>query len=195
MSGARQPRGSARARLLRAADELFYVHGIASTGVDAVIQQAGVATASLYKNFAGKDDLIAAYLRARDERWREHWESCIAEHNDPQQRVLALFAAMRQWDDGPGPNRGCAHVAATLQLPVGHPGRQVAHEHKQHILARLGQLVGEAHVPDPHEVTRDLMMVYEGMFSLLALDLDPDPITRAYYLAQLRLSAQTQRPA
>ena len=195
MAGAWQPRGSARARLLRAADELFSGHGIASTGVDAVIERAGVSTASLYKNFAGKDDLVAAYLRARDERWREHWESCIAEQDDPQERVLTLFTAMRQWDAGPGPNRGCAHVAATLQLPVGHPGRQVAREHKQHVLARLGQLVGDANVPVPHEVARDLMMIYEGMFSFRALDLDPDPITRAHHLAQLRLSAQAQRPA
>ena len=155
--------------------------------MDAVIHQAGVSTASLYKNFAGKDGLIASYLRARDSRWREHWESCIAEHDDPQQRVLALFTAMRRWDAGPGPNRGCAHVAATLQLPEGHPGRRVAHEHKQYVLARLGQLVGEADVADPDDVTRDLMLVYEGMFSLLALDLDPDPITRAQHLAQVRL--------
>jgi hypothetical protein len=109
--------------------------------------------------------------------------------------VLALFTAMQQWDGGRGPNRGCAHVAANLQLPEGHPGRQVAREHKQHILDRLGQLVAEADVPDPSDVTGDLMMIYEGMFSLLALDLDLDPITRAYDLAQLRLSAQARRPS
>jgi AcrR family transcriptional regulator len=192
VSDARQPRGSARTRLLDAADELFYAHGIASTSVDAVIQQAGVATASLYKNFAGKDDLVTTYLKARDARWRKHWETCIAEHNDPRKRVLTLFTAMRQWNAGPGPHRGCAHVAASLQLHAGHPGRHVAREHKQHILDRLSKLVAEADVPDPGEVTRDLMVIYEGMLSLLALDIDPDPITRACDLAQRRLSAPAQ---
>jgi AcrR family transcriptional regulator len=191
MSGARQARGSARARLLNAADQLFYAHGIASTGVDAVIARAGVATASLYKNFAGKDDLVAAYLSARDQRWREHWESCIAELANPDERVLALFTAMRSWDAGPGPNRGCAHVAASLQLPQDHPGRVVAREHKRHVLERLGQLVAEASIPNSQEVTGDLMMIYEGMLSLLALDLDPDAIARAHGLARLRIGAQS----
>jgi len=191
MAGGRQPRSSARSRLLDAADELFYAHGITSTGVDAVIERAGVATASLYKNFAGKDDLVAAYLTARDERWREHWESCIAEHAGPHERVLALFTAMQTWDAGPGPNRGCAHVAASLQLAEGHPGRAVARQHKQHIIERLGQLVAEADIPGAHEVARDLMVIYEGMFSLLALDLDSDATTRAHDLARLRLSARS----
>ncbi len=37
-----------RQRLLTAAEDMFYAHGIASVGVDAVVARAGVATASLY---------------------------------------------------------------------------------------------------------------------------------------------------
>ena len=190
MQAARQGQRSARARLLAAAEELFYAHGIASTGVDAVINRAGVATASLYKNFSGKDELIAAYLQARDERWREHWESCIAEEADPEQRVLALFTAMHRWDAGPGLNRGCAHVAASLQLPADHPGRTAARAHKQHLRDRLEQLAADAGIPDPNDFTADLLVIYEGMHGLLAIGLDPDAITRAHKLAQRRLSAE-----
>ena len=189
MASVRQDQRSARARLLAAADELFYARGIASTGVDAVIERAGVATASLYKNFSGKDDLVAAYLQVRDERWRELWETCIVEQTDPEQRVLALFTAMQRWNPGPGPNRGCAHVAASLQLPEDHPGRAIVREHKEHLRDRLAQLVAQTGIPDPQEVTRDLLVIYEGMLSLLAMGLDPDPITRARTLAQRHLAA------
>ena len=41
-------RPSARERLLAAADELFYRDGVHSTGIDAVIEKAGVAKGSLY---------------------------------------------------------------------------------------------------------------------------------------------------
>src|SRR5690242_20426346 len=99
MSTRRQP---ARVRLLRAADELFYEHGIAGTGVDAVIARAGVATGSLYKNFSGKDELVAAYLAERDLRWRQEWEAAIAAADDPVDRVLALFAATDRWRERAG---------------------------------------------------------------------------------------------
>jgi AcrR family transcriptional regulator len=40
--------GSARERLLKAADELFYKEGVHTVGIDRVIERAGVAKASLY---------------------------------------------------------------------------------------------------------------------------------------------------
>ena len=56
-------RPSARERLLAASDELFYRDGVHSTGIDAVIEKAGVAKGSLYYIFGGKDQPVAAYLR------------------------------------------------------------------------------------------------------------------------------------
>ena len=66
-SSTRRP---ARDRLLSAADELFYGHGINVVGIDRVIEKAGVAKASLYECFDGKENLIRSYVQARDERRR-----------------------------------------------------------------------------------------------------------------------------
>src|SRR5258706_348761 len=52
-------RPSARERLLAASDELFYRDGVHSTGIDAIIERAGVAKGSLYYIFGGKDELVA----------------------------------------------------------------------------------------------------------------------------------------
>ena len=46
----------------QAADELFYEEGIHTVGIDRVIERAGVAKASLYKNFGSKDELVREYL-------------------------------------------------------------------------------------------------------------------------------------
>src|SRR3712207_7653740 len=62
-------RGPARARLLAAAAECFYDHGVNGTGIDTITAAAGVAKMSLYNNFASKDDLVLAYLQARHEEW------------------------------------------------------------------------------------------------------------------------------
>jgi AcrR family transcriptional regulator len=48
--------GSARERLLGAAARLFYANGVAATGIDAIITEAGVAKMSLYNNFASTDE-------------------------------------------------------------------------------------------------------------------------------------------
>jgi len=181
----RRPKQQAppRERLLAAADELFYGQGISSTGVDAVVARAQVAIGSLYNNFDGKDALVAAYLESRDHRWREQWESCVDEHTDPVARVLAIFTAMERWTRTGTRNRGCAHVAAALQLNGASPGMTVAVAHKTHLRERLQELVTATGVRNPGHVTQDLLLVYEGMFGLLAMELDTDPIGRARRLA------------
>lgn len=174
---------SARERLLAAADELFYSQGITSTGVDAVVSRAQVAIGSLYNNFDGKDGLVAAYLENRDRRWRDQWETAIAEQQDATERVLAIFTAMQRWNRDLTHNRGCAHTSAALQLDAASPGAAVAAEHKHHIRQRLQELVAEIDLGDPQHVAQDIMLVYEGMLSSLATGLDSDPIKRARTLA------------
>lgn len=188
MSAARQP---ARVRLLRAADEIFYERGIAGTGVDAVIERAGVATGSLYKNFSGKDELVAAYLADRDRRWREEWECAIAAAADPVDRVLALFTATDRWRERAGLSRGCAHVAAVNQLPQGHPALEPAAAHKRHVVDRLTTLVAETGAADPAETAADIALIYDGMLNALAIPLDADPVLRAARLARVVLDAST----
>ena len=176
-----------RERLLTAADELFYAQGVASTGVDAVIERAGVATGSLYKNFGGKDGLVVAYLQARDARWRSLWEECIGEHTDPSDRVLAMFTAMERWSAGPGTSRGCAHLAAIVQLPRSHPAIQAAADHKDHLRARLTELCMATGATDPADLAEDLLLIYEGTQNTLALSLDPGSVDRGRRLAERRL--------
>lgn len=178
---------SVRERLLTAADELFYAQGIASTGVDAVIKRAGVATGSLYKNFGGKDELIVAYLHARDMRWRSHWETCISEQSEPVERVLAIFTAVARWESAVDDSRGCAHLAATVQLPPGHPGLSAASAHKHHLRARLRELCSATTSSDPTHVAEDVFLLYEGVQNMLALRQGSDPIARARRLAQRSL--------
>src|ERR1700682_3553727 len=52
-----------RARILAAAGELFYRHGIRAVGVEAIAEAAGTNKMTLYRHFASKDELVAEYLR------------------------------------------------------------------------------------------------------------------------------------
>src|ERR1700736_3040708 len=94
-------RPSARERLLAASDELFYRDGVHSTGIDAVIERAGVAKGSLYYIFGGKDELLAAYLRGRHQVWRQRVEAAQHHTDDPDEKILAIIYALA--DYGPRP--------------------------------------------------------------------------------------------
>src|SRR5918995_804369 len=58
-----------RERILAAATRLFADEGIHATSVDRVIAEAGVAPMTVYRHFAGKDELVTATL----ERWSGEW--------------------------------------------------------------------------------------------------------------------------
>jgi len=113
-------RPSPRERLLAASDELFYRDGVHSTGIDAVIEKAGVAKGSLYYIFGGKDELVAAYLRCRHDAWRQRVEAVQAGIEDPDAKILAIFDAIAE--DVSRPDfRGCPFNNAAAEAPAGDP--------------------------------------------------------------------------
>ena len=63
-AAAAPPRAAERIR--ESARELFYREGIRAIGVDEIVNRAGVTKPSLYRSFASKDDLAAAYLQDYD---------------------------------------------------------------------------------------------------------------------------------
>ena len=74
------PRSSAdtREHVLGVAHELFYWQGIRATGVDRVAVAAGVAPTTLYRLFASKDDLIAAYIERAGRLYRDWFNAAVA---------------------------------------------------------------------------------------------------------------------
>ena len=62
-----------RERILETAYELFSRHGTRAVGVDRIVAEAGAAKMTLYRNFASKDELIVAFLDAREQRWTRGW--------------------------------------------------------------------------------------------------------------------------
>jgi AcrR family transcriptional regulator len=117
-------RPSARERLLAASGELFYRDGVFSTGIDAVIEKAGVAKGSLYYIFGSKDELVAAYLRGRLATWRNAIEVAQAGAHDADGKILAIFDALANYVSRPD-FRGSPFNNAAAEGPAGQ-AQQVA---------------------------------------------------------------------
>ena len=92
MAPTKSSRPSVRDRILSTASELFYKEGVNNVGIDRIIAESGVAKMSLYNHFKSKDDLIAAWLQQRDERWRTWFKATVEGlATEPSDRVLAIF--------------------------------------------------------------------------------------------------------
>src|ERR1700677_2301996 len=120
-----------RARILAAAGELFYRHGIRAVGVDSIAEAAGTNKMTLYRHFASKDDLVAEYLRqaakAADSCWEEYGR---AHAGDAVAQLRAWLTDMAGHLAEPG-ERGCALVNAAIELAEkDHPARRVIEECK-----------------------------------------------------------------
>ncbi|MBA3855212.1 MAG: hypothetical protein C0503_12420, partial [Gemmatimonas sp.] len=79
-----------RERILAAARELFYRHGIRAVGVEAVAEAAGTNKMTLYRHFASKDALIAECMRQFAKEVEAGWETLAAAHpDDPRAQLNA----------------------------------------------------------------------------------------------------------
>ncbi|MEV5568934.1 TetR/AcrR family transcriptional regulator [Spirillospora sp. NPDC052269] len=180
----------ARRRILDAADELFYEHGINSTGVDAVIESAGVARMTFYKHFGGKQALIIAYLEGRETRWQLRLQRAIDAADDPRGRLLAVFDALSGWAGSESRFRGCSFVNALAELAEpNHPARAIVHAYKAALRDCVFQLAEESGTPDPELLTDQLLLVYEGAISTNSLGNVEEAFGKAHFTAEQLINA------
>ena len=111
-------RTSPRDRILETASALFYAEGIHAVGVDRVVEESGVAKATLYQHFRSKEELVAACLRQRSAEWRRHVaEPILLRAGDPASRVAKVFDALSRSLSMPD-FRGCPFINAAAEFPA-----------------------------------------------------------------------------
>ncbi len=135
-----------RERLIAAAIELFYRRGFGAVGVDQVIAAAGVTKTTFYKHFEGKDDLMVAAVRRRDEWESQAWARAVRElaGEDPAAQLLAMVDVMDLWFNDPDFG-GCMFINAASEFPNPHdPVHQAAAEYKRRTRDRCRDLARAA---------------------------------------------------
>ncbi|HEV7583957.1 MAG TPA: TetR/AcrR family transcriptional regulator [Mycobacterium sp.] len=156
---AKQP--SARERLLAASDELFYRDGVHSTGIDAIIERAGVAKGSLYYIFGGKDQLVAAYLRGRHDAWRQRVEAQLAGIDDPDEKILVTFHAIADYVSLPE-FRGCPFDNADAEAPAGECQGLASKEYRDWVERFFLELAADTGATDSKALADALIVLYNG---------------------------------
>jgi len=152
-----------RERILAAASELFYRHGVRAVGVDAIAESAGTNKMTLYRHFSSKDELVAEYLRRLAAESDAVWTDIAAKHPDKPKAQLGAWIEAMAAHISDTDERGCALANAAIELPEkDHPARPVIEEFKKSQREKLAQLCRAAGLRQPELVADELFLLLEG---------------------------------
>jgi AcrR family transcriptional regulator len=161
----RRDEPSARSRLIETATELFYQEGIRAIGIDTVVARSGVSKSSLYRTFASKDELIAAFAEEENRRFWRWWDEIIQRHaGEPRQQITALLEGIGGQIASPQ-FRGCPFINLATEFPDRqHPGTAIACTNKREMRRRLRALARALGARDPHRLGDQLALVIDGSY-------------------------------
>ena len=172
---------STRDRIVTAASKLFYDDGIKGVSLDAVAEKAGLTKRTLYYHFRSKDDLVAAYLEARDQpnlalfkRWFDEAEGGLPDKVQAIFRHLAKSARHPKW-------RGCGFLRTSAELAnmPGHPAIRIGAAHKKKFEAWLRDTFVTAKIATAAELARQIVLLLDGGFAVVLLHRDASYIETA----------------
>jgi AcrR family transcriptional regulator len=171
----------ARQRILDAANQLFYLDGINTTGVEKLAAESSVSKRTLYQHFPSKTAVVEEYLRGIE----EHVAQVAVQQDDqtPRQRLLATFDRAF----APGASiRGCPFHNAAVEAAGTMPGVQdIVRTSKLSFADRLTELAEQTGAAEPRELGNQLAVLYEGAGALATSLDDPAPWARAKKAAEV----------
>lgn len=179
---------SLQSQLLDATERLIYSDGIHATGMDAIVKASGVARKTLYRYYPNKEALIVAALERRDERWMQWFIQATSGSDDPGERLLSVFPALRSWFESES-FHGCAFLNAAGE--TGDPSsaiRRVSRMHKDRLQSYLAELAGAANYADPALLASQLLLLIDGAISVALVFGTPGAADEAAGVARLLLS-------
>lgn len=179
----------ATTRVLDAAEELFYERGVQAVGMDAIRAGSGVSLKRLYQCFPSKGQLVAAYLRRRDQRWRGKLADFVQQRPEPGERVVAVFEWLYEWFSEPG-FRGCAFINSFGELgATSSEVTEIAQQHKDALKHYLTGLVSQLPVGNPAAVAEQVLLLIDGAIVSAAITGDANAARHAQAAAGTLLAA------
>jgi AcrR family transcriptional regulator len=169
-----KPEIPTRERIISAASALFYNDGIRGVSVDAVAAKAGLTKRTLYYHFRSKDDLVAAYLAARDQPNLALFKQWFAEADDglPEKierifRNLARSARHPKW-------KGCGFLRTSAELAnmPGHPAIRIGAAHKKKFEDWLRVTFEAERIAQAATLARQILLLLDGSFAVVLLHRD-----------------------
>ena len=182
------PGRKARERILAAAYDLFAQRGVQAVGIDAIVEESGVARQTLYRHFSSKQDLVLAFLERREELWTRDWLVAEVEGrtSDPDERLLAVFDVFDGWFRSPS-FEGCSFINVMLEMAdPADPVHRAGAFYLARIRSFLEDLARGAGIADAENFARQWHILMKGAI-VAAAEGDQDAASRARRMATIVL--------
>jgi AcrR family transcriptional regulator len=160
-----------------------------------VIEEAGVAKASLYAHFDSKDDLVAACIDQRTSAWRARVETrLLGSTLDARGKLLAMFDLQGEWIRNPE-FRGCPLQSLSAEIAApDHPAKRVLAGHRQWLRDLFTALVTEAGLQPAAEVVGALVVLYDGAAAAALVDGSAAMANHARWAVERLIDVSCQAP-
>lgn len=157
------PRQSRREHLLDTAINLFCQHGYHATGIDKILEEAGVSKKTMYIHFRSKEELIYAALQKYDGIFRNNFMKAVEESGEtPEEKILGIFDVAEAWFKS-DKFFGCMFINAVGEYSQDNsPVRQISRQFKQLMWQYVNTLVHKAKSTNQNEITDELCILLEG---------------------------------
>lgn len=105
-----------RQTIVATATHLFYANGYNKTGVNEIIDKAGIAKATLYNHFPSKEDICLAYLQHKHAVFSRDIKAYCHAKPKGEKRVLAIFDYLHDFFQDNDFN-GCWCIKTVAEIP------------------------------------------------------------------------------
>ena len=171
-----------RERIIETASRLFYFNGYNQTGINKIIEEAGVAKASLYQHFRSKEDIAVEYLIRRHSMWMWKLNTCVEGCVTPEDKVIGTFDYLLEWLTEVD-FRGCGWQNIIVDLPEDHDKiKDQAVYHKNELRKWIHNTLKESDKfsdINAEEVGDEVLILIEGAIILSQIQKDEWPIQSA----------------
>lgn len=180
MATNQQTRTAKRQQIVEAAYDLFKQNGFYATGVDLIMQKAGVSKRTMYKYFPTKNNLIVAAVNHYKQVYKKHLDTLITEKGkDNREKIRLIFDDAMHWFHDSN-FHGCLAVNAMGEFSGKDPAiEKICVEFKQWEINILRQLTKDFDDKRPDELAHKLFVLLEGMSAIAQVNKSPFTINMA----------------
>ncbi|WP_026535500.1 TetR/AcrR family transcriptional regulator [Arthrobacter sp. H14] len=183
-----------RDRLLDAADALLFTAGIAATPVDVILNKANTAPATLYAHFGNKDGLVTEALRRRLTIWDREWQTCIESASGDNEKLLAVFAALRAYRSKHLAARWCGFLGTAAETNQHSKELEAVLMDETNLLtSRLQKLAEPVAGANAETLAKHLALIVSGVLAMMLRDSLENAITSGEETARILVDACTPK--
>jgi TetR/AcrR family transcriptional regulator, transcriptional repressor for nem operon len=188
-----------RERLIDAARQTVYEHGIEKTTLADIAALAGIPVGNVYYYFKTKNDIVRAVVESHLRESRTLLAAIEDDFADPRDRLKALFGGFAQQSDLIA-RYGCPHGSLCLELGKRADGAALAGQLMREPVDWAERQFLAMGRPDARDLAIQVIARYQGTALLTSTFRDPDLMAReavrvAQWIDSLDLSSYGSSPA